>query len=93
MMGFLQPANLRWGPAFRQPAQSCQGYFFLQVSEYLLDHHRIFNTGDDVHGRTNAVGAEMCRNGDLDGAAAFAVGFKATASGLSADDPFDHLSS
>ena len=32
----------RWSPAFWQQVQSCWGYFFFQVSEYLLDHRRVF---------------------------------------------------
>ena len=24
------------------------GYFYFQVSEYLLDHYRVFNTGNDL---------------------------------------------
>ena len=56
----------------------------MQVLEYLPDHCWIFNTGDDVHGRTNAAGAGMRRSGDLDRATAFAAGFKATASSATA---------
>ena len=48
----------------------------VQVGEYLLDHHRVFNTGNDVHGRTNAAGAWMRRSGDLDGTTAFTARFK-----------------
>ncbi len=48
MMGFLKRACLQWSPAFWQPAQSCLVSFFIQVSEYLLDHHRVFDAGDDV---------------------------------------------
>ncbi|MCH8227916.1 MAG: hypothetical protein IIC63_05835, partial [Proteobacteria bacterium] len=43
--------------------------------EYFLDHHRVFNTGYDVHGRTNAAGAWMRRSGDLDGTTAFTARF------------------
>jgi len=43
MMVFLKRASLRWGPAFWQQAQSCLDSFFIQMSEYLVDHHRIFS--------------------------------------------------
>jgi len=33
--------------------------------QYLPDDRGILNAGDDVHGRTNAVGAWMRRNGHL----------------------------
>jgi len=45
------------------------------MSEYLADYHRVFDAGNDVHGRTNAVGAGMRRNGDPDVATAFTAGF------------------
>jgi len=64
--------QLRWGPAWWQQIQSCQGCFFLQAIEYLPDHHRVFsaiapgmalpptslwsNTGDDFY-RTAAFAA------------------------------------
>ena len=48
MMGFLKPASLRWSLAWWQQVQSCWGYFLFQVSEYLLDHYRVFNTGNDL---------------------------------------------
>ncbi len=38
------------------------------MGEYLLDDHRIFNAGDDVHGRTNAAGARMRKSGHFDAA-------------------------
>ena len=75
MMGFFKQASLWRGLAFRQSAHACRGYLFLRVSEYLLDHNWVFNTGDDVHGRTNAAGAGMRRSGDLDRTAAFTAGF------------------
>jgi hypothetical protein len=46
MMVFLKRARLRWSPAFWQQAQSRLDRFFIQMSEYLVDHHRIFNAGD-----------------------------------------------
>ena len=39
-----------------QQIQSCQGCFFLQVNEYLLNHRGVFNTGDDFN-RTAAFAA------------------------------------
>ncbi len=45
-MVFLIRASLRWSPAFWQQAQSRLDSFFIQMSEYLVDHHRIFNAGD-----------------------------------------------
>ena len=51
-MALLKQARLRWSPALGQPAQSGRGYFFLQVREYLLDHHRVFNTSDYLDGAT-----------------------------------------
>jgi len=45
------------------------------VSEYLLNNCRVFDTSDDVHGRTNAVGAWMRRNGDPDITTTFTAGF------------------
>ncbi len=40
------------------------------MDEYLLDDHRIFDAGDDVHGCTNAAGARMRKSGHFDGTAA-----------------------
>ncbi len=57
-------------PAFGQQ-WGCYGKgFFIQVGEYLLDDHRIFNAGDDVHGRTNAASARMRKSGHFDATAA-----------------------
>ena len=35
--------KLWWGPAWWPQIQSCQGCFFLQVIEYLLNHYRVFS--------------------------------------------------
>jgi len=63
MMGFLKPASLRWSPAWWQQVQSCWGYFFFQVSEYLLEYQRDFNTGDDLD-RATAFAAGISRFGN-----------------------------
>jgi hypothetical protein len=53
MMVFLKRASLGWNPATRwspacwQQAQSCLDSFFIQMSEYLVDHRRIFNAGGE----------------------------------------------
>jgi len=39
-----EQAHCRRGPAWRQPGGS---RFVIQVSEYFLDHNRIFNAGND----------------------------------------------
>ena len=38
---------------------------FVEVGEDLVDHHRIFDAGDDVHGRTNVAGGRMPGATDL----------------------------
>ena len=70
-MDFFQQVNLWWSPAFRQQACCYRSYFVLQVSKYFLNDGRVFDTGNDVHGRTNAAGAWMRRSGDLHGTATF----------------------
>ena len=35
------------GPGFRQQAGSGGSYYFIQMSEYLTDHLRVFNTSND----------------------------------------------
>ena len=47
IMVFLKRASLRWSPAFWQQAQFCLDSFFIQMSENLVDYHRIFKPGDD----------------------------------------------
>jgi hypothetical protein len=49
--------------------------FIIQMIPYLLDHHRVFNTGDDLHGRTNAAGAWMRKIGHLNPATALIAHF------------------
>jgi hypothetical protein len=46
-MGFLKQASLRWSPAFRQQILCWSSRFAIQVSEYLADYRRVFNTGND----------------------------------------------
>ena len=74
-MGFLKQACLRWSPAFRQQAGSGRSRFRIQVSKDFPDHRRVFNTGDDVQGRTNAAGAWMRKSGHFDRTATLATDF------------------
>jgi hypothetical protein len=37
------------GPAGRQLGGNRCSRFLIQVSEYLLDHHQVFDAGDDAH--------------------------------------------
>jgi hypothetical protein len=61
-----------WRRAFvLQPVDLCgwhtgRLFFFLYMPEYLFDHLRVFNTGNDMHGRTNAASAWMRMSGDFD---------------------------
>jgi len=42
----IKQSRYRRGPAWRQPGGS---RFLIQVSEYLVDHRRVFDAGDDAH--------------------------------------------
>jgi len=44
----FDPADRWWGPALWQPVPSCRVRYFIQVSEYLVDHCRVFDIGDDA---------------------------------------------
>jgi hypothetical protein len=52
-----------------------QRRFLLQMVQYLPDDHGVFDTSNDVHGRTNAVGAWMLRNSHLRATTAGPAGF------------------
>ena len=41
----VRQARYRRGPAWRQPGGGC---FLIQVSEYPVDHRRVFDAGDDL---------------------------------------------
>ena len=76
MIGFIlsnDQVHCRRSPAIRQQCCCCGSCIVIQVSEYLLNNCWVFDTGNDVHGSTNAVGAGMRRNGNLDIATAFAT--------------------
>ena len=47
-MAFLKYAGVRWGAAFRPAGGLLSKDVLVQVREYLLDHQRVFNTGDDL---------------------------------------------
>ncbi len=38
----------RWGPALGQPGGCRYRRFLIQVSEYLVNHRRVFNAGDQL---------------------------------------------
>ena len=48
LISSVKQSRCRRGPAWWQQVQSCWGYFFFQVSEYLLDRYRVFNTGNGL---------------------------------------------
>ena len=77
-MGFAlskeQPRCWR-SPAFGHADDLVQRDILIQVVKYLPDHDRVFNTSNDVHGRTNAAGAGMRRRGDPDVSTAFTAAF------------------
>jgi len=54
------------GSAFWQQGGHSRRCLAIKVSKYFHDDRGAFNTGDDVHGCINAVGAGMRRNGDPD---------------------------
>jgi len=43
---------LRRRPAFWQQPRGYRGRFFFQVSQYLFDHHRVFDAGDNLNDAT-----------------------------------------
>ena len=47
---FHQTNAKRWCPALGQPIRNLVFTPFLQVIEDLLDHHRVFDAGDDFDG-------------------------------------------
>ncbi|MDH3379586.1 MAG: hypothetical protein OEQ39_21890 [Gammaproteobacteria bacterium] len=55
----VEQANRRH-PAFGQKGVRWDFSFVAQVIEDLLNHLRVFDAGDDVHGRTNAASAGDC---------------------------------
>ena len=48
--GFTQTSQIAVEPDIPATCPSCRGCFFTQVSEYLPDHHRVFNPGYDLNG-------------------------------------------
>ena len=54
MAGFLRArqANQLGGAALWQQTCCWRSCFAIEVSEYLLDHHRVFNNGDDLDSST-----------------------------------------
>ncbi len=51
----VKQVSLWWGSVFRQYPFCRQGFLFLrQMRQYGLDHHRVFNAGNDVE-LTSAV--------------------------------------
>jgi hypothetical protein len=37
-------------PALWQPTRPLSGFLLIEVIEYLLNHHRVFDAGNDLHG-------------------------------------------
>jgi hypothetical protein len=48
-LGVSQTALLEAGPGFQASERVCTSGFFVQVGEDVLDNHRVFNAGDDLH--------------------------------------------
>jgi hypothetical protein len=49
VMVFLKQVRSWWSAAVWQQTGFCGCCIFVQVSEYFPDHHRTFDTGDDLH--------------------------------------------
>ena len=47
--GSVEQTRLGRRPAPRLPGRFRRGIFLIEVGENLLDHHRVIETGDDLH--------------------------------------------
>ena len=49
-MRFPKQSSLRRGPAFGQAVKFLCNGILVQIDEYLVDHHRVLDTGDYLDG-------------------------------------------